>query len=78
MLARSFLQGIKNATSSLLGWYISVILAYGRLKQEDHEFKTSLGYIGKFSRKAMPRKHIITWIGDNFEAFTIICIVIVL
>jgi hypothetical protein len=26
-------------------WHISVIPAFGRLKQEDHEFEDSLGYI---------------------------------
>jgi hypothetical protein len=44
---RSF-HGVRNDYKEAPGWvwwHISVIPAFGRLKQEDHEFEDSLGYI---------------------------------
>jgi hypothetical protein len=32
---------------SWVGWCTPVVPALGRLKQENHEFLTSLGYIGR-------------------------------
>jgi hypothetical protein len=32
---------------SWVWWFTPVLLALGRLKQEDHEFNASLGYIGR-------------------------------
>jgi hypothetical protein len=40
-------SNFKSFCVILAWWYTSVIPALRRLKQEDHEFKTSLGYIGR-------------------------------
>jgi hypothetical protein len=36
--------------SSWAGWYIHIIPALRRLRQEGHEFKTSLGYTARPSK----------------------------
>jgi hypothetical protein len=38
-------KGERNMTACLVKWYILVIPALGRLKQEDHEFNDNLLYI---------------------------------
>jgi hypothetical protein len=38
---------LKNTDISWVWWYISVIPALGRLRQEDHKFKTSLAIATK-------------------------------
>jgi hypothetical protein len=37
----------KDETQSQVWWYMSVIPAFVRLRQENKEFETSLGYIGR-------------------------------
>jgi hypothetical protein len=42
-------------------WYILVIPAFGTLRQEEHEFKASLGYMVDFVSKTKGRKERIQW-----------------
>jgi hypothetical protein len=37
----------RNIMVSQVRWYTSVVPAHGRLRQEDHKFEVSLGYIAK-------------------------------
>jgi hypothetical protein len=39
---RSKNNGLNNYTENWIWWYMLVILAVGRLRQEDHEFKVSM------------------------------------
>jgi hypothetical protein len=41
----SHFHGSQNLKSGFKWWQMYVILALGRLRQEDHEFKASLDYI---------------------------------
>lgn len=36
----------EGAEGGQVQWYTSVIPAFGKIRQEDHEFETSVSYIG--------------------------------
>jgi hypothetical protein len=46
----------KSDASSWVWWHTSVISALGRLRQEDHKFKASLGYIVRSWLKKKKKK----------------------
>jgi hypothetical protein len=41
----------KIGTGGRAWWYTAVIPALGRLRQEDHEFKASLGHMSQIKKK---------------------------
>jgi hypothetical protein len=42
-------KNVQRHKISQVWWYMSTILTIKRLRQEDHEFKATLGYIAKGS-----------------------------
>jgi hypothetical protein len=58
-----------SAVPSQVWWYMSVIPALGRLRQEDHEFSVSLDYIVRPGLKNQKKKvsfsHLVPQIKHN-------------
>jgi hypothetical protein len=46
-----YYSSIKKNEIDQVWWYTAIISVLGRLRQKDHKFKVSLGYVARLSQK---------------------------
>jgi hypothetical protein len=51
LVTMEYYSSIKKNEIDQVWWYTAIISVLGRLRQKDHKFKVSLGYVARLSQK---------------------------